>query len=44
MLERMHRFNTCIIWRIGKTVGRGSGILISENVVLTCSHIFEYSG
>ena len=40
MQERLHKFQTAIIWRDEYKVGRGSGLLISQNLVLTCAHNF----
>lgn len=41
MAERLHKFQVAILWPhpTGGYV-KGSGILISKNLVLTCAHIF----
>ena len=48
MKERLHKFIVAIVWR-GKNinippVGRGSGVLISPNLVLTVAHNFYHEG
>ena len=40
MNYRLHKFQTAIIRREKGNDGRGSGILISPNLVLTCAHNF----
>ena len=42
----MHKFIVAIVWRktIGKAlcIGRGSGVLVSPNLILTVAHNFYY--
>ena len=43
MDEKLHKYQVAIIWLHPLKVGfnvKGSGILISENLVLTCAHNF----
>jgi hypothetical protein len=44
MKDRLHKFQVSIVWRQdvskGSAVGRGSGLLISRDLVLTCAHNF----
>lgn len=43
MAERLHKFQVAILWPHPYLTGgyaKGSGILISKNLVLTCAHIF----
>ena len=41
MSKNIHQNIAAILWRSGKNqIGRGSGLLISRNLVLTCAHIF----
>ena len=47
MKEQMHRFMVAIVWKKriynSPKVGRGSGILISPNLVLTVAHNFYFN-
>ena len=47
MRQRMHRFMVAIVWRRTKhgvpSVGRGSGVLISPNLILTVAHNFFHN-
>ena len=39
MKSKLHKNIVAIIWRSNfSMVGRGTGILISKNLVLTCAH------
>ena len=44
MKDRLHKFQVALVWRQDKfqasAVGRGSGLLISRNLVLTVAHNF----
>ena len=41
----LHKNNVAILWRDTKNqIGRGSGILISKNLVLTCAHNLYWLG
>ena len=46
MKEQIHRFMVAIVWRKrisnSPKIGRGSGILISQNLVLTVAHNFYF--
>ena len=43
MNHKMHKNVVLILWRRYKTIlGRGSGLLISPNLVLTSAHNFFY--
>ena len=48
MKEQLHRFMVAIVWRKeifnSPKTGRGSGILISPNLVLTVAHNFYFDG
>ena len=38
MQNRLHRHIVAIIWRMQGTVGRGTGLIISKDLVLTSAH------
>ena len=38
MRKRLHRFTSAIIWKEGGQIGRGSGFLVSRNLILTVAH------
>lgn len=42
MNERLHKNVVAIIWRYKFRIGRGSGLLISQNLVLTSAHNFFF--
>lgn len=43
MVQNLHKNIVAIIWRNRyNRVGRGSGVLISKDLVLTCAHNFYY--
>jgi len=45
MSNKLHKNIVSIIWRESNTrIGRGSGLLISPNVVLTSAHNLFYKG
>ena len=45
MAKDLHKNNVAILWRDTKNqIGRGSGILISKNLVLTCAHNLYWLG
>ena len=44
MGNAIHKNNVAILWRSADQVGRGSGLLISRNLVLTCAHNFYNHG
>ena len=38
MQNRLHRHIVAIVWRMQGTVGRGTGLIISKDLVLTSAH------
>ena len=40
MSEKMHKNMVVINWKKEGAQGKGSGVLISKNLVLTCAHNF----
>ena len=44
MGNAIHKNNVALLWRSNHKVGRGSGLLISRNLVLTCAHNFYHNG
>jgi hypothetical protein len=40
MKEIMHKNVAAIIWRTKLGCGKGSGLLLSSNLILTCAHNF----
>ncbi len=47
MPELLHKWQVAIVWKLdqyqGNKVGRGSGLLISSDLVLTAAHNFYYN-
>ena len=47
MSELLHKWQVAIVWKLdqyqGNKVGRGSGLLISSDLVLTAAHNFYYN-
>ena len=40
MEEAIHKNIAVVLWMHQNVVGRGSGLLISRNLILTCAHNF----
>jgi V8-like Glu-specific endopeptidase len=47
MQHVLHKWQVAIVWKLDKSqgskIGRGSGLLISKDLVLTAAHNFYYS-
>jgi len=44
MSKRLHRFTSAIIWKEAGDIGKGTGFLISSNLVLTVAHNLFHGG
>ena len=42
MEQAIHKNIAVVLWMHKNVVGRGSGLLISRNLILTCAHNFFY--
>ena len=42
MSKRLHRFTAAIIWKETGKIGRGTGLLVSANLILTVAHNLYY--
>ena len=40
MQKRLHRFTAAIIWKEGEQKGKGTGFLVSNDLILTVAHNF----
>jgi hypothetical protein len=38
MQKRLHRFTSAIIWEEAGQIGRGTGFLVSSNLIITVAH------